>query len=169
MKDVVVAILFCVCLALGNQARCATLPDACGNDQVQFDVTTQKGQSAPAPPEAGKAQIVFVELTYGLAVTVRIGMDGQWVGADKGDSTYFTLDVTPGLHHLCASWQSSKSYWDRLVGLYALNAERGGTYYFLVKPVASEYFNDFTFAPLNEDEGKYLVKISALSTATRKK
>ena len=38
--------------------------------------------------------------------TVRLGMDGTWTGADNRTS-YFVMEVTPGVHHLCASWQSS--------------------------------------------------------------
>lgn len=150
-------------------ARCgaAPLPSACGNDKIIYDVSTQAGRPAPSPPAEGKAQIVIVEVKYGLDVTARIGLDGQWVGADKGDS-YFAFDVSPGVHHMCANWQSSLRSWDRQVGLLALNAEAGKVYYFEVKVIMSKYFNDFTFTPLNEDEGRYLVSTGRLATATAK-
>lgn len=148
-------------------ARCgaAPLPNACGNDKVIYAVSTQAGRPAPSPPAQGKAQIVIVEVKYGLAVTARIGLDGQWVGADKGNS-YFALDVSPGVHHMCANWQSSLRSWDRQVGLLAVNVEAGKVYYFEVKVIMSKYFNDFTFTPLNEDEGRYLVTTDRLATAT---
>lgn len=172
MKNTVVAVLFCVCIALGNQARGAALPDACGNDHVKFDVTTQAGQPALPPPAAGKAQVVMIEtsdyVSPGSRATARIGMDGAWVGADKGNS-YFTFEVTPGLHHLCANWQSSFEGLDRQAELVPVTAEPGKVYYFLVKVKASKYFEDFTFAPLNVDEAAYLVQTSKLATSTQKR
>ncbi len=168
MKQAFIATLFCLCLALGIQARCTTLPDACGDENVRFEVATQKHAAAPTLPAAGKAQIVFIEVTHGANITARIGMDGQWVGADKADS-YFTFDVTPGLHHLCANWQSSMTSWDRQVLLSPLDAEAGKVYYFEVKMLNSGYFHDFAFGPLNVDEAMYLIQTSPLSTATVKK
>lgn len=147
------------------QCGAASLPSACGNDKVTYDVSTQAGQPVPPSPAEGKARIVIVEVKYGLDVTARIGLDGQWIGADKGDS-YFALDVSPGVHHLCANWQSSLQSRDRQVGLLAFNAEAGKVYYFEVKVIMSKYFEDFTFAPLNEDEGRYLVTMDKLATAT---
>ena len=86
------------------------LPDACGDDSVKFDVKTEKGQPAPAPPPAGKAQIVFIQnfekpSNTWMSPTIRVGMDGAWVGANQSNS-YFTLTVDPGVHHLCVSWQA---------------------------------------------------------------
>ena len=77
------------------QARAKTvLPDACGDENVKFDVKTEKDQPAPEPPPAGSGQIIFVEeqnaRTSFHMVTVRYGMDGNWVGANYGDS-YFVL------------------------------------------------------------------------------
>ena len=79
--------------------------------QVRCDHATRPGSALAAGGRKG-------------AATVRIGMDGAWVGADKRDS-YFVLDVSPGLHHLCASWQSSQEASNRGVELFALNTEPG--------------------------------------------
>ena len=111
MKLSLRAFFLCASLACAGQARAATLPDSCGADNVKFDVTTEKNQAAPAGPAEGKAQIVFIEnesqmIGAGMYATVRFGMDGAWVGANYGNS-YFALTVDPGVHHLCASWQSS--------------------------------------------------------------
>jgi hypothetical protein len=43
------------------QARATVLPDACSDDKVNSDVTTQEDQPAPEPPGNGRAQIAFVE------------------------------------------------------------------------------------------------------------
>lgn len=157
-----------VSLALGLQARCTTLPDACGDNKTQFDVKTLKNQPAPAPPAAGKAQIVFVEeenqwVAPFTNATVRFGMDGAWVGANEGNS-YFTIDVAPGTHHLCASWQGTKN-----LGLAPITAEPGKVYYFAARVnVESKYSVAFDFSPLNDDEGKYRVKAGKLSTSKPK-
>lgn len=165
MKRMRGAIFLSALLAATIPAWGATLPSACGSDNVMFKVKARKNQPAPAAPAEGKAQVVFIEMVEGLRATARIGMDGAWVGADKGAS-YFALDVTPGMHHLCANWQSSFNSLDRQVQLFALNAEPGKVYYFHIKAISTKYFQDFTLAPLNEDEALYLIRTSALSTAT---
>jgi hypothetical protein len=152
-------------LVFAAQAPATVLPDACGDDAIKFDVTTQKNPPAPAPPAAGKAQIVFVEdenqmvalFTY---ATVRFGMDGAWVGTDKNNS-YFVLDVAPGVHHLCASWQGTKE-----VDLGPLTAEPGQIYYLAAHvTVESKDYTSFGLSQLNDDQGKYRLKAWELSTS----
>jgi hypothetical protein len=165
MKPARCFLLLCVSVVLAAQARALPLPDACGNDKIQFEVKTQKNQPAPAPPAHGMAQIAFVEKESqpGLPLThatVRFGMDGVWVGADKGNS-YFVLDVTTGTHHLCASWQGTKTF-----ELTPFTAEAGKVYYFAAQvTLESQIFGPFVFSQLNDDEGKYRVKASKLSIA----
>ncbi len=159
--------LLCAFLACAGQAQATTLPDACGDDKVKFDFKTEKNQPAPAPPEPGKAQIVFVEnenqmIGPFMYATVRYGMDGAWVGANKGDS-YFTVTVDPGVHHLCASWQSAIHMLKKNIDVAFFTAEPGKVYYFaaqvLVIPTGKNSANyTFGLSQLNEDEGKYRVK-----------
>lgn len=159
----------CVLFALGNQLRATTLPDACGNDKVKFDVTTQEGQPAPAPPLAGKAQIIFIEdqneehNPWHPWDIVRFGMDGAWVGANKGNS-YFTLDVAPGLHHLCVSWQGA-TRGVKNFDLAPVTAEPGKVYYFAAEVTESQYYGNFSFTELNDDQGRYRIKAWQLSTS----
>jgi len=127
MKLSLRAFFLCASLACAGQAWAATLPDSCGADNVKFDVKTEKHQAAPAGPAEGKAQIVFIEnerqmIGAGMYATVRFGMDGAWVGANYGDS-YFALTVDPGVHHLCASWQSSLRSLKKNVDLTSFTAE----------------------------------------------
>jgi hypothetical protein len=188
MKHATVATFFCACfgLGLGFQAWCATLPDACGSDKIQFDVRTAQNQPAPAPPAAGKAQIVFVEFLDKDACmgcgtpTTRIGMDGKWVGATKGIS-YFAIDIAPGDHHLCADWQSMNGkFRESKVDVAELSAEAGKVYYFRVGisstpgavygppngPVTSTANLSLDLKQIGGDEGKYRVKISRRATAS---
>jgi hypothetical protein len=184
MKQVSGAFLSFVFFALMIQARCTTLPDSCGNDKVQFDVKTQKNQPAPAPPQEGKAQIVFIEaMDKNLACwtcgspTSRYGLDGAWAGATQGNS-YFTVDVAPGEHHLCMDWQSAFGRLRQKIGMAEFTAEAGKTYYFEAKVKIKEIGGgngggdvdrDLNFVQVSDDEGKFRLKASALATATARK
>ena len=110
----------------------------CGPNEVKFDVKTIKSHPI-ALPESGKALVYFIEEVQqqimcigGCPSTVKLGLDGTWVGANKGDS-YFFLTVEPGDHHLCAGWQVQKNWTSRRLAATILTAEAGKTYVFLVK------------------------------------
>lgn len=194
MKPRLVVLLLCASLLAAVQARAKTiLPDACGDDSIKFDVDTQANQPAPAPPPAGKAQIVFIESyeknmpVIGGAPVVRFGMDGAWVGANKGDS-YFTMTIDPGVHHLCASWQTVSGRMKKnSVGMDSFTAEAGKIYYYQFKfrlsghsyggaygpgvtngggGMSMDY--SFDFGAASEDEGKYHIKASKLSSSKPK-
>jgi hypothetical protein len=173
MKRGLSALVLCACLACAGRVRATTLPDSCGADNVNFDVKTEKSQAGPAGPAEGKAQIIFIEnesqmIGLGMYATVRFGMDGAWVGANHGQS-YFALTVDPGVHHLCASWQSSLRSVKKNVDLTSFTAEPGHVYYFAAQvTVASRDNMIFGLSQLNEDEGKYRVKESKLSTSKPK-
>jgi hypothetical protein len=167
-------------------ATCATvLPDACGNEKVSFEIQLQKNPPAPAAPEAGKAQVFFIEksekppaigcLSAGVSCNdvARFGVDGAWVGATKGNS-YLPISLEPGLRHLCAVVGKE-------VHAEPLTVEAGHAYYFQVEYEAEgrqygtakepnyQVEKNVRFSMLNEDEGKYRVKASALSVATPKR
>jgi hypothetical protein len=61
--------------------------------------------------------------------TVKVGVDGAWVGANKGDSYVFT-SVAPGEHHMCVNWQSGILTPSGLFAMANFTAETGKTYYF---------------------------------------
>ena len=178
-KQTLSAILLFAGLAAAVPALAAVLPDSCGSDGTTFSVKTKKDQPAPAAPEAGKAQIVFIEnfaqnngACIDCKVTTRVGVDGAWVGADHGNS-YFAYGVPPGEHHLCADWQSALGRLKKKVGLASMDAEAGKTYYYQIRVriphKASFGAMQLELAPLDPDEGKYLAKIDPLATATAKK
>lgn len=179
MKSGFVLLLLCASLipAVSAHAKKAVLPDACGDDSVKFDVSTQKDAPPPAGPAEGKAQIVFIETVIKPPAclgcgdfTTRIGMDGAWVGANKED-TYFAFSVAAGEHHFCAAGKGKED-----VGVTSFTAEAGKTYYYEVKRTLKIQHGDgpgrpvtgsertFDFTQLTEDQGKYRVKASALAT-----
>lgn len=178
-------LLVCISLVSSEYIHATVLPDACGKGNVNFSVTTQPGAAAPDNPKTNEAQIVFIEtiekegmgLCIGCGVTTRFGVDGSWVGANNG-GTYFVYDVPAGEHHLCANWQSRLSMFNKNVGVAEVNAEPGKVYYFEAKVVMKRFdagngmtdqTNRLYLKQLSEDEGKYAVKISALSRSKPKK
>jgi len=181
MKRAMAVFLFCMLFFLGNNLRAATLPDGCGDDRAHFDVKTEKDAPAPAPPQAGKARIVFIGRIVapgclGCGVfSPRIGVDGSWVGATKGDS-YFVLDVDPGVHHVCADWKSLSAARGRNVGVATLTAEPGQVYFFQIKiTAATEAPSDpptvrtewvLDLKQLSDDKGSSRMKTSALAMST---
>jgi hypothetical protein len=132
-KPMFLIAMFFVALTSAAQTHKAW-PESCGSDAVQYKVKTEKKQS-PSAAEAGKALIVFIESTEGNFFplpTARFGVDGNWVGADRGPS-YFAYSVTPGLHKLCAARQSGIKADKDVVGVVTVNAEAGKVYYYEFK------------------------------------
>jgi hypothetical protein len=187
MKPRLVGLLLCASLLPAVCAHAKTiLPDACGDEGIKFDVSTLKDQPAPEPPPAGSAQIIFAEEQNARAsfhmVTVRYGVDGNWAGANYGDS-YFVVNVAPGVHHLCVNAQGDK----KAVGVTSFTAEPGKIYYYEASTTVtrsgggmvtthtangamstgmapSSMNKTFQFNELSEDEGKYRIKAWKLAT-----
>jgi hypothetical protein len=145
---------------------------ACGAATAQFHVTKSNIHTEPQV-DPGKALIYLVEEQKFRAfrdVTVRVGLDGEWVGATRGDS-YLSFAVEPGEHHLCVDFLSQFLKPGRLVSLYGFTAQAGKTYYFRARTTASGS-RDVAFLDLdlvNDDEGKLLVANSPLSVSHPKK
>lgn len=181
MNSKVVALCLSASMMPALQARGADLPAGCGPDSVRFDVTTQKGQPTPSAPEAGKAQIVFIEtmekegMTFciGCDVVTRVGANGAWIGANKGNS-FFSYTVDPGEYHVCVDWQSLIGKLRRKVGMDDFIADPDKIYYYQIRVRNIEMSEDYTeldlqLIPLSQDEGTYLLKHSVLSTSKAKK
>jgi hypothetical protein len=144
---------------------------ACGPMNVRFDVHPAEPQPL-TQPEPGKSLVYVIEV-FDRAVnqisrpTLRIGLDGKWAGAVKGDS-YLALSVDPGEHHLCTNWQSRLKQFSSKAAFFGLNAESGKVYYLRARII--EGGSDFAldFAPVDADEGKYLVATVAPSNSDAK-
>ena len=180
MKVALVVIPFCLFftgLAFGQDSpSLAAAEAACGPAQVQFDAraATDPPASSVAQPEPGKSLVYVVEV-FDKAVnqisrpTLRVGLDGKWVGADKGDS-YLSFSVDPGEHHLCTRWQSHLKLFSDQAAFAGLTADPGKVYYFrarIIEGGGSSFSLDFS--AVNEDEGKYLVASSVPSVSHPKK
>jgi hypothetical protein len=173
LKRLLSACLLCAALACAKRAVANTWPDSCGDEKVNFEVKTEKQHAAPAAPAEGKAQIIFIQGENQMVApfhnaTVRFGMDGTWVGANNGNS-YFALTVDPGIHHLCANWQSVFKTLNKNIDLTSFTAEPGQVYYYVAQvTVNSQNSVSFGLSQLNADEGKYRVENSKLSTSKPK-
>jgi hypothetical protein len=177
-------VLLPVVLSFAVQARSTVLPDSCGDGKTQFKVKTEKTTSAPALADGSKALVVFTEaidkggggFCIGCNFTVRFGIDGAWVGANRGNS-FFAVPIEAGEHHLCANWQSVIKSLNSNVAMKQFTAVAGQVYYFeaaikgvpgVVSGTGQNVITDtswiFALSELNQDDGKYRVKISSLAS-----
>jgi hypothetical protein len=159
-----------------DQAAVDRAAAGCGPDKVQFDVKTDKHPQSEAQPEAGKALVYVFENEKRdrdalpiLNVTTRIGFDGQWVGANHGES-YLFFSAAPGDHSLCASWQSSLSMYSKLASAASLTAEAGKVYYFQTKVDERNHHQPAVrLEPVDPAEAKLLLAGFSLSSSHPKK
>ncbi len=100
--------------------------------------------------------------------TIRIGLDGAWMGATRANS-YIAFSVDPGEHHLCTNWQSHFKRLSREAAFTGFTAEAGKTYYFRARigyeTVGAATTMTLDLDPVNADEGKYLVASNPPSTS----
>lgn len=131
---------------------------ACGNPNTRFNVRNEQALRN-FTPDSGKALVYFIEKDAGgfLAGHTRIGVDGHWVGATRGDS-YFTLSLDPGVHHICADTHMGKLWTsNQETALAHFTAEPGAIYYFETKNLALENETiDVSLIPLDSDQGASL-------------
>jgi len=136
-----------------NNAAIKAAEAACGPANARFHVVLA-AEAVKFPPRTGKAVIYVLEMPLGP--TVRVGIDGKWIGAEKATS-YLAVRVSPGVHHLCVQQQSRSKFVNKLVALNSLEANADHSYYFLVDvahPLGPAWFR---LDALNEDEGRELL------------
>jgi hypothetical protein len=149
----------------------------CGDPKVKFDVKAGKSGGV-AHTDPAKALVYLIEDDFNFpgppTPTTRVAIDGQWVGANHGNS-YFAVPISPGSHDLCTSWQNLKlTRGSRSAGRH-FTAKPGGVYFFEVKN--SRYPSKTSFAPdtvdvtvdhLDPNEGRILISNFKLSTSRPK-
>jgi Protein of unknown function (DUF2846) len=143
---------------------------SCGHSDVSFKVKLDESPHALAQPEPGTARVYFfhdagTNSTLGYP-TVKLAIDGAWVGANHGNS-YFSVSVEPGEHHVCVTLQSSLVA--QRVELAHFTADAGGVYYFRTQLVMSRSVELLELDPIDSDQGKYLIALFPLSISSRKK
>ena len=175
MKVVALFLLFASSVFAQNNAGAAY---SCGPPNVQFDVKKDNSQHSIGQPEAGKALVYVIEVfqrppgEWGTP-TIRVGLNGAWIGANRGTS-YLFFSVEPGEYHLCTNWQSSLKRLSDQHSLTNFIAEAGKTYFFRVQThvqtnsVGGEVWS-IQLEPVNPDEAKYLIATSPISISQAKK
>jgi hypothetical protein len=160
-------------IAQDQPANTAAAP-GCGAAKSSFEVKTDSEKHPVTQPEPGKALLYFIEDdTNYLSIpkpTTRLGVDGNWVGANHGNS-YFYLSVEPGERHLCASWQSRVALGaGRQTAAAHFSAEAGKAYYFRVQNYWSQTtVVNIEFGPVDSDQALLLMSKFAFSTFHPKK
>jgi len=170
MRTILLLFLF-VSPAFAQSAPGVAASPGCGASQVSVSVTAQKNQHPFAQPDAGKALVYFLEDDSNFNATpkptVRVGLDGKWVGATHG-SSYFYFPVDVGRHHLCASWQGKGQ--EAYAAATDFSARAGELYFFLVRdtflwPKGSDLIRKIDLKTVNGDEGQLLASKYSFSTS----
>lgn len=154
---------------------------ACGPNDAEFEIKIDKTRHPSGELEAGKALVYVIEdqkTKFVRDVTIRIGLDGAWMGANRGNS-YFFFAVDPGQHHLCADWQTSDDPEGRIIALANLTAEAGKIYYYRARnwgSIQNSWLNRdpgeylvLDLDPVNDDQGRFSIASSRFSIARPKK
>jgi len=168
MRTILAAIflaVFAVPVLAQDPPPTASTRGGCGPSEAYFDVKTNKKRHPVAPTDSGKALVyVFEDIERGP--TMRVGLDGAWVGANKGKS-YFFFSVDPGDHQVCTNWQSGtfKETSKRIGSATTIKAEGGKVYYLRVQVYErSEQDRNVKLEPVEPAEGQFLISASAFST-----
>jgi len=166
---VFVSILILAVSAFAQGSPAAPTP-ACGPANISFSVQLDDSQHTPAEPEPGKARVYFVhDAGTGFLAwypTVKVAVDGTWVGANHGNS-YFSVSVDPGEHHVCVNLQSSVVA--QRVELAHFTATAGSVYYYRTRLVVSRSVELLQLEAIDSDQGQYLVELFPLAAAKPKK
>lgn len=150
----------------GAQVSAKTAPAtvaACGVMSQNFKVHSGAARRSAGEVPEGKAMIYLVEDIVPIplnAPTLRVGMDGKWVGATRSH-TYLGLVVDPGVHHLCVSAQGfTIQTLEDGITLHRLEAQAGKTYYVRMRETTSRNPSLDFVDMVDEDEGQLLLQTS---------
>jgi hypothetical protein len=171
------AVLLCTLFLPSTLAIGQKLPPSCGDPHVFLNVKTSR--TAPAiSADPSTATLIFVQRNshcLGCSI-VQIGIDGAWVGGNKGDS-WFATTIAPGPRHICAYWRGSPMrisedpHWlESRLWLTDMQAQTGQTSYYEVVVIADTDTSGFMvrLEPISPDEAKFLIAGSSLATSLPK-
>jgi len=172
--SLMISIFSLLLIAAGAQAQSNAVASACGQPTAKFEVKASPSVSPGLVPD--KAVIFIIERdqttrTF-VAPSTRLGMDGEWLGATRGNSYSFFL-VSPGVHHLCADTKFGGAGGVGQAFLH-FDARPGVTYFFEVRntrvgdPKWGKELRDVSLEQLDEDEGEYLLLMSTFVSSQRK-
>jgi hypothetical protein len=145
---------------------------ACGAKETTYSITSERTTSPMKAPQPGMAVVYFIEddgSEGGPHYTIRVALDGSWVGAYK-QNAYFAISVPAGEHHICANVQSGQSA-GKIYAFAHFNAEPGKVYYFRTQFLGGIYPVPRLLGldPIDSDEATYLISSFPQSTAAPSK
>jgi hypothetical protein len=173
MKTALAVVLFVASAFAQDQSAVEAAEAACGSHNVELQIKIDKRQHPVIQPNPSKAAAyVILDQKFEIVrdVTARVGIDGAWVGANRGNS-YLFFSTAPGEHHLCTDWISTFLPGGRLVSVANFTAEAGKVYYFRVRTSGGPRgmsSPSIDLEQVNNDEGKLLVASSAWSNSQPK-
>ncbi|MFY9645520.1 MAG: hypothetical protein WAK29_10095 [Terriglobales bacterium] len=166
---IIVVVMLSTAFALAQVPPAASTA-ACGPDKVSFRVKLDESQHTLSQPDSGKARVYFLHDAGSGSIlgypTVKLALDGAWVGANHGNS-YFPVSVEPGEHHVCVTLQSSLVA--QRVELAHFTAEADRIYYYRTRLVVSRSVELLELDAIDSDQGKYLIASFPLSVSNPKK
>jgi len=173
MKLAVILLLLSTFAFAQDPAAASAAQSACGPQAINYDTKRDDTTHPAAQPEDGKAlvymiQDIGVNRCVGNCLSIRVGMDGTWIGANEHNS-YFSFSVDPGEHHLCVNRQSHFKIASQMVALAHFTAEPGKTYYFRARTHGSQIEAFLDLDLIDSDQGKLLVASYPLSVFHPKK
>jgi hypothetical protein len=159
--------------------RHGVIARACGPEAVTFDVSADQPKGALGKPEADKALVYVIQerrLFGGGCIkcnpTVRVGVDGNRIGAQRHES-WLSFSVQPGGHHLCADLQAAEkgqSAQPKRISLTSFTAEPSTVYYFRVRTTLDQPgWTTIDVEAINRDEGELLITSYPPSSSQRHK
>jgi Protein of unknown function (DUF2846) len=148
-----------------DDAAAARTVAGCGPGDVMFNVSTTDLRHPVARAEEGKALVYFF-VDYVTAPTMRVGADGNWVGATKAKS-YLYFQLAPGEHNVCTEWQSAvfKQSSERVGEAIHLTTEAGKKYYLRLNFSYQRMHLELS----DEAEGHFLIGSSLYAMSQPKK
>lgn len=173
MKLAVVLLLLSTFALAQDPTAMSAAQTACGPSATNYDAKRDYTQHPTPQPEEGKAMVYLVQdigvnRCLGSCITTRVGMDGNWVGANEHNS-YFSFSVDPGEHHLCVNRQSHFKIASQMVALAHFTAESGKTYYFRARTHGSQTEAFLDLDPIDSDQGRLFVASYPVSVFHPKK
>jgi len=159
---------------LADETAPTMLLTACGPDQITFNVKSVSPEPELPTTDPGKALVVVIEEFYRPPKeigkpTLRVGLDGSWVGANR-DTSHLSFAVDPGAHHFCVDWQGAPGRLPPMAAAAGLTVAPGETYYFrarIMEHPGPYWTLDFNL--VNNDEGQLLAARTPRSESTQKK
>ena len=170
MKALVVIFLLASSAFAADNPQLANATAACGPKDAKFSVSKAPGQPTMPQAEPGKAIVYVIEdpkWNGFVPPTTRVGLDGAWVGANRG-KTYIVFSVSAGEHHLCTDWP--RVLGKRSVAVAKLDAEQGKIYYFRARVASYRGSHDILdLDSIDVDQAQLLMASAGRSKSQLKK